>query len=76
MAIDIGSDFKYELSIRWSPEDNVFTVKVPELPGCVTHRDSAQEAAARAQEAIAAYVESLNARGLPVPTPFCLIESV
>jgi predicted RNase H-like HicB family nuclease len=69
-----SSDFKYELSIRWSPEDRAFVVRVPELPGCLTHGDSVEEAASRAQEAIAAYLESLSARGLPVPTPLALID--
>ena len=69
-----GADFKYELSIRWSPEDEAFIVHVPELPGCVTHGDSVEEAATHAREAIAAYLESLEARGLPVPTPSCLMD--
>ena len=68
----MNSDFKYELSIRWSPEDSAFTVTIPELPGCITHGDTVEEAAAYAQEAIAAYVESLTARGLPIPTPLSL----
>jgi predicted RNase H-like HicB family nuclease len=75
MARNSGSDFKYELSIRWSSDDAAFIVKVPELPGCVTHGDDVEDAVARAQEAIAAHLESLTARGLPVPVPLCLTES-
>ena len=74
MARTVNSDFKYELTIRWSPEDSAFTVTIPELPGCITHGDSVEEAAAYAQEAIAAYVESLIDRGLPVPTPLSLMN--
>ena len=74
MARTVNSDFKYELTIRWSPEDSAFTVTIPELPGCITHGDSVEEAAAYAQEAIAAYVESLVGRGLPVPTPLSLMS--
>ncbi len=76
MATSVGSDFKYELSIRWSPEDEAFTVQVPELPGCITHGNNVEEAAAHAQEAIAAYLESLTSRGLPVPVPLCFTESI
>ncbi len=72
MPRPMNSDFKYEMSIRWSPEDSAFTVTIPELPGCITHGDTVEEAAAYAQEAIGAYVESLTARGLPVPTPLSL----
>ena len=28
-------DYKYELIIYWSEEDNAFLVEVPELPGCI-----------------------------------------
>lgn len=64
-----GENPKYEVSIAWSPEDRCYISIVPELPGCITHGATIQEAAARAKEAIAAYVESLVARGLQVPVP-------
>jgi len=44
-----------------------YTVEVPALEGCVTEGDTLAEAERNAHEAIAAYVESLQARGLPVP---------
>ena len=28
---------KYELVVWWSPEDELFVVDVPELPGCMAH---------------------------------------
>ena len=48
-------------------EDGVFVAHVPALPGCVTEGSSRSEALANAQEAIAAYLESLNGRGEPIP---------
>ena len=62
------SDPKYELEIHWIPEDHCYVVKVPELEGCMTHGRTIQEAVAKAREVIAGYIESLKARGLPIPS--------
>lgn len=48
-------------------EDGVFVAEVPSLPGCVTQGVTRREAVANAQEAIAAYLESLNERDEPIP---------
>lgn len=48
-------------------EDGVFVARVPSLPGCVTQGATRQEAVSNAQEAIAAYLESLNEHGEPIP---------
>ena len=48
-------------------EDDVFVAQVPALPGCITQGSTRQEALSNAQEAIAAYLESLNERGDPIP---------
>ena len=62
-------ELKYRLEINWSPEDEAYIVKVPELPGCMTHADTPEKAVHMAQDAIAGYIESLEVRGLPVPQP-------
>lgn len=48
-------------------EDGVFVAEVPALPGCVSQGAARQEAIRNVEEAISAYVESLNERGEPVP---------
>jgi antitoxin HicB len=48
-------------------EDGGFTVEVPSLPGCITQGDTVEEALANAREAIALYIEDLEAAGEPVP---------
>ena len=30
-------NYRYEIIIHWSDEDNVFVAEVPELPGCMAH---------------------------------------
>ena len=61
--------YKYEIDIKWSQEDQCYTVGIPELPGCITHGETPAEAVEMAQEAIEVHIESLTARGLEVPTP-------
>ena len=35
---------KYEIILYWSNEDSAFVAEVPELPGCMAHGDSQDDA--------------------------------
>ncbi len=48
-------------------EDGIFVAEAPSLPGCVTQGETRDEALANIREAIAAYLESLEAHGDPIP---------
>ncbi len=61
--------YKYELTVFWSDEDNVFVVEVPELPGCLAHGTTPGEAVANAQDAIQLWIETARDSGRTVPTP-------
>ncbi len=50
-------------------EDGVFVAEVPALPGCISQGQTRTEAIANIKEAIAAYVESLQKHGEPIPPP-------
>jgi predicted RNase H-like HicB family nuclease len=50
-----------------TPEEGVFTVDVPALPGCHSIGDTLVEAIENAQEAIGLYLEVLKERGEPIP---------
>jgi len=57
-----------KLRVRVSPdEDGMFVAQVPSLPGCISQGSSRQEAIARIREAIALYLESLDAHGDAIP---------
>lgn len=60
---------KYEIKIDWSEEDKVYVVTVPELPGCMTHGDTPEEAAKMAGEAIEGHIEAMRKIGKDVPPP-------
>lgn len=50
-------------------EDGVFVAEAPSLPGCVSQGRTREEVVANVKEAIAAYLESLEAHGEPIPPP-------
>jgi predicted RNase H-like HicB family nuclease len=50
-------------------EDGVFVAQVPSLPGCVSQGATRNDALRNASEAIAAYLESLQAHNEPIPPP-------
>ena len=48
-------------------EDGFWVAECPSLPGCVTQGETEDSALANIREAIHAYVDALEADGLPVP---------
>ncbi len=60
---------RYSMRIRWSDEDRVYIVEVPELPGCKTHGRTYAEAVTQAQDAIEAWIHGHRAAGYPIPKP-------
>ena len=60
---------RYSLTIDWDPEDEIFVVTVPDLPGCRTHGRTYEEAARNAQDAIDSWIDSARADGQTVPEP-------
>jgi len=61
--------YKYETIIFWSNDDQVFIADVPELPGCMAHGASPDEALANAQEAMQLWLDTAHEFGDPVPEP-------
>jgi len=50
-------------------EDGVVVAEVPSLPGCISQGQTRSEALKNIKEAIAGYLESLEAHHEPVPPP-------
>ena len=59
---------KYRVLIE-QDEDGMYVAEVPALPGCISQGHTRGEAVENIREAIAAYIESLEAHGEPVPPP-------
>jgi predicted RNase H-like HicB family nuclease len=58
---------RYSLVLEWDPEDRIFVVSVPELPGLHTHGSTYVEAAQRGAERIAEWAAILADSGEPLP---------
>lgn len=61
--------YKYETIIYWSEEDKSFIADVPELPGCMAHGASPDEALKNAQEAMQLWIDTAREFGDPIPEP-------
>jgi predicted RNase H-like HicB family nuclease len=60
---------RYEIILFWSNEDESFVADVPELPGCMAHGATQEEALRNIQEAMSAWIEVAKELGRPVPEP-------
>ncbi len=47
----------YEIIIYWSNEDQVFLAEAPELPGCIAHGNSYEEALRSVRDAMAFWLD-------------------
>jgi predicted RNase H-like HicB family nuclease len=59
--------YKYEMIIYWSNEDQLFIAEVPELPGCLAHGRTQQEALTQATEAVQLWIDTAKEFGDPIP---------
>ena len=59
---------KYRVLIE-QDEDGIYVAEVPALPGCISQGQTREEAVESIKEAIAAYLESLEAHDEPIPPP-------
>ena len=60
---------RYEIILYWSAEDAAFIAEVPELPGCMAHGDTQEEALANVKEAIHLWLDTAREFGEPIPEP-------
>jgi len=60
---------RYPVAIELGTEIEAFGVVVPDLPGCFSAGDTREEAMARAEEAITAWIETALDSGQDIPQP-------
>jgi len=59
---------KYRVLIE-QDEDGIYVAEVPALPGCISQGKTREQAIENIKEAIAGYLESLEAHNEPIPPP-------
>jgi len=62
-------EFRYEVIIYWSDEDQAFLAEVPELPGCAADGATYAEAISNVEIIIREWIETAQELGRPVPQP-------
>ena len=60
---------KYEVIIYWSSEDDVFIAEIPELPGCMAHGETQEEALKNGKDAMQLWIDTAKEFGDPIPKP-------
>ncbi|MFN2482274.1 MAG: type II toxin-antitoxin system HicB family antitoxin, partial [Pyrinomonadaceae bacterium] len=64
-----SENYKYEIIIYWSDEDQAFIAEVPELPGCMADGATYSEAVAHVGVIIDEWIETANELGREIPEP-------
>lgn len=62
-------ELHYSMIIQWDDRDNIFVVTVPELPGCMTHGKTYEEAVQQGKDAIESWLMVSRELGTPIPQP-------
>jgi len=60
---------RYEIILYWSEEDQVFIAEVPELPGCMAHGETQNDAFQNIQEAMSLWLDTARELGRAIPEP-------
>ena len=65
----MNNNYKYEIIIYWSSEDEAFIAEVPELPGCAADGATYAAALANVDVIIQEWIETAKELGREIPVP-------
>ena len=65
----MNNNYKYEIIIYWSGEDEAFIAEVPELPGCAADGATYAAALANVDVIIQEWFETAKELGRAIPEP-------
>ena len=60
---------EYSIFIQYDPTDQIFVASIPELPGCMAHGETKEQALKEIDIAKNLWIETAKEDGLPVPEP-------
>ncbi len=60
---------KYQVIITWSERDAAFVAKAPELPGCMAHGATYEEALRNTDDAMIFWLDTVREDGITIPEP-------
>jgi predicted RNase H-like HicB family nuclease len=65
----MDTNFKYEIIIFWSDEDQAYIAEMPELAGCMADGETYLEALSNAEIVAREWIETARELGRPIPEP-------
>ena len=65
----MSPEYRYEVIIYWSNEDQAFLAEVPELPGCMADGPTYAEAVSNVEVVIRQWIETARSLDRPIPEP-------
>ena len=63
------SQYKYEVIVYWSNEDEAYIAEVPELAGCMADGKTYEEVINNVQLVISEWIETAKSEGRSIPQP-------
>ena len=60
---------EYSIFMQYDPQDNIFVASIPELPGCMAHGDTKEDALKEIKIAKELWIETALEDGLSIPEP-------
>ncbi len=64
---------EYSVFIKYDPNDKIYVANIPELPGCMAHGSTREQALKEIETAKELWIETAIEDGQPVPEPDLLI---
>jgi predicted RNase H-like HicB family nuclease len=63
------NQYKYEIIVYWSNEDEAYIAEVPELPGCMADGKTYEDVIKNVQIIISEWIDTTKSLGRPIPKP-------
>lgn len=64
---------EYSVFIKYDPNDKIYVANIPELPGCMAHGSTREQALKEIEIAKELWIETAIEDGQPVPEPDLLV---
>lgn len=64
---------EYSVFIKYDPTDKIYVASVPELPGCMAHGNTKEQALKEIETAKELWIETALEDGQPIPEPDLLV---
>ncbi len=64
---------EYSIFIKYDPVDEIYVASVPELPGCMAHGNTKEQALREIETAKELWIETALEDGQPIPEPDLLV---